>query len=387
MGGGVGGLLYSLRSGTAKFNLSNGRGDVVAQSDNTGDLTWTASYEAYGKRPVETGTNLERQRANTKEEDPTGLLNEGFRMRDLETAVWMSRDPAGFVDGPNLYAYVRQNPWTKFDPLGLADEIPEGKVKVGEVYVGLDVETSGKGYVGSAYQQTATQRVMNSDHKFKSYVKAGVPIEVSPVYVDQADFDRSVKLFGSDDSARHNLSRYAERAMYLEAKQNYRGITFLNSDGVICSETSRDMIQKNNIRISIGEAVTYNRTGSILKPWAPEFTRATPRSNWLRKVRETNDSIRDIDPSGKIRTTTALGAISLGLMYFNREEIVDSLTQSFLTVAQSVKNGKGEMIRSYGIDFANQLPGSNNFSTTMAVGYLNKLAYAVDGDGESPWEK
>lgn len=25
---------------------------------------------------------------------------------------------AGFVDGPNLYAYVRQNPWSKFDPDG-----------------------------------------------------------------------------------------------------------------------------------------------------------------------------------------------------------------------------------------------------------------------------
>jgi RHS repeat-associated protein len=119
MGGGVGGLLYSLRSGTAKYNLSNGRGDVVAQSDASGDLTWTASYEAYGKRPVETGSNLDRQRANTKEEDPTGLLNEGFRYRDLETGTWLSRDPAGFVDGPNLYAYVRQNPWTAFDPDGL----------------------------------------------------------------------------------------------------------------------------------------------------------------------------------------------------------------------------------------------------------------------------
>jgi RHS repeat-associated protein len=119
MGGGVGGLLYSLRSGTAKFNLSNGRGDVVAQSDASGELTWTASYEAYGKRPVETGSNLDRQRANTKEEDPTGLLNEHYRYRDLETGTWLSRDPAGFVDGPNLYAYVRQNPWSKFDPEGL----------------------------------------------------------------------------------------------------------------------------------------------------------------------------------------------------------------------------------------------------------------------------
>ncbi len=122
MGGGVGGLLYSLRGSTLKYNLSNGRGDVVAQSNAAGEVTWTASYEAYGKRTKETGANADKQRANSKDEDPTGLLNEGFRYRDLETGVWLSRDPAGFVDGPNLYAYVKQNPWTGFDPLGLAEE-------------------------------------------------------------------------------------------------------------------------------------------------------------------------------------------------------------------------------------------------------------------------
>ncbi|MCB1207689.1 MAG: RHS repeat-associated core domain-containing protein [Verrucomicrobiales bacterium] len=122
-GGGVGGMLYSLRSSgggsTIKFSHSNGRGDVVAQTGASGSLTWVASYEAFGKRPVETGTNLDRQRANTKEEDPTGLLYEGFRYRDIETGTWLSRDPAGFVDGPNLYAYVKQNPWTAFDAQGL----------------------------------------------------------------------------------------------------------------------------------------------------------------------------------------------------------------------------------------------------------------------------
>ena len=30
-----------------------------------------------------------------------------------------SPDPLGFVDGPNMYAYVVQNPWSKFDPEGL----------------------------------------------------------------------------------------------------------------------------------------------------------------------------------------------------------------------------------------------------------------------------
>ncbi len=42
--------------------------------------------------------------------------------RDLESGVFLSRDPAGHVDGPNVYTYVKQNPWTKFDPDGLKPE-------------------------------------------------------------------------------------------------------------------------------------------------------------------------------------------------------------------------------------------------------------------------
>ena len=123
MGGGIGGLLYSRRGAAQapdiRHNLFNARGDVVAQSNSAASVTWTASYEAFGRRTVETGDNDDKQRANTKDEDPTGLLNEGFRYRDLETGVFLSRDPAGFVDGPNVYTYVQQNPWTKNDPEGL----------------------------------------------------------------------------------------------------------------------------------------------------------------------------------------------------------------------------------------------------------------------------
>jgi RHS repeat-associated protein len=118
-GGGVGGLLYSVRSGVPSYKHYNSRGDVISATNATGAATWQGTYEAYGTRTQETGTTLDRQKANTKEEDPTGLLNEGFRYRDLETGVFIIRDPLGFVDGPNMYAYVVQNPWSKFDPEGL----------------------------------------------------------------------------------------------------------------------------------------------------------------------------------------------------------------------------------------------------------------------------
>ncbi len=156
MGGGVGGLLYSRRAQAVKFNLSNGRGDIVAQSDASGALTWTASYEAYGKRTKETGENLDKQRGNSKDEDPTGLLNEGFRYRDLETGVWLSRDPAGFVDGPNVYAYVKQNPWTGWDPDGL--------MTLSELGGHADNWVSGVGQMWAGYGDVTVGAVASAAH-------------------------------------------------------------------------------------------------------------------------------------------------------------------------------------------------------------------------------
>ncbi len=127
-GGGVGGMLYSVRGSTPSYAHSNARGDITSKTDGTGAVTWQAAYEADGTRTQDTapgfGTNQDRQRGNTKDEDPTGFNNEGQRYRDPESGVFLTRDPAGFVDGPNLYAYVRQNPWTYFDPLGLSTKMP-----------------------------------------------------------------------------------------------------------------------------------------------------------------------------------------------------------------------------------------------------------------------
>ena len=39
-----------------------------------------------------------------------------------DAAMWGEGTVLDVDVGPNLYTYVRQNPWTKFDPLGLTDE-------------------------------------------------------------------------------------------------------------------------------------------------------------------------------------------------------------------------------------------------------------------------
>ncbi len=121
-GEGSGGILYTLRGGTPSYTHEDKRGDVVAKTDASGSLTYQAQYEGFGQQVATNGTTLDRQKSNSKDTDPTNLVDEGFRYRDLETGMFISRDPAGFVDGPNLYTYVQQNPWTHFDPEGLHND-------------------------------------------------------------------------------------------------------------------------------------------------------------------------------------------------------------------------------------------------------------------------
>ena len=42
--------------------------------------------------------------------------------RDLENGTFLTRDPIGYADGPNVYCYVHCNPVTKFDALGLNED-------------------------------------------------------------------------------------------------------------------------------------------------------------------------------------------------------------------------------------------------------------------------
>jgi RHS repeat-associated protein len=184
MGGGVGGVLYTLVNGQRQFNSYNSRGDVVNTSNDSGNSTWQGAYEALGTRTAERGSNPSRQRANTKDEDPTGLLNEGFRYRDLETGLFITRDPLGFVDGPNVYTYVRQNPWSGFDPDGL-------KEKKFQILEDKDVDNEwGKGTAKANRDEAGYQKLSNV-----SWAE------------DQTDyFDSMVAAMGYDPSSGNNPS-------------------------------------------------------------------------------------------------------------------------------------------------------------------------------------
>ncbi len=121
LGGGIGGLLSRRQGGTNMFYHYDGRGDVVALTDPTGQALESGTYDAFGNLLDQTGSIQQPYRFSTKRLEPiSGLYDFGARWYDPGVGRFISPDPMGFGDGPNLYAYVGNDPANFIDPVGLA---------------------------------------------------------------------------------------------------------------------------------------------------------------------------------------------------------------------------------------------------------------------------
>ncbi len=102
------------------------RGNIVCLLDpETGLPQETYRYTAFGEsetysadKPINNPWGF-----MSKRHDPeTGFVYFSRRYYAPATGRWITPDPLGFADGPNMYAYVHNNPLTGFDLYGLWDE-------------------------------------------------------------------------------------------------------------------------------------------------------------------------------------------------------------------------------------------------------------------------
>ena len=96
-------------------------GNVIAVIDVNGNLIESYRFSSFGeeKRSENTLNNPWRFQSKRK---MAGLIHFGRRFYDPETGRWISPDPKGYDEGPNLYQYVRNNPLIYFDLYGLSAE-------------------------------------------------------------------------------------------------------------------------------------------------------------------------------------------------------------------------------------------------------------------------
>jgi insecticidal toxin complex protein TccC len=104
-------------------SLDNQIGSSVLELDQEANLLTMEEYFPYGGTAVWSGrtfgeTQYKFVRYSGKELDATGLYYYGYRYYVPWLGRWLNPDPAGTVDGLNLFGFVRNNPINYLDPDG-----------------------------------------------------------------------------------------------------------------------------------------------------------------------------------------------------------------------------------------------------------------------------
>ncbi len=103
--------------------LHDFRGNITLLIDaETKEIAQTIRYTAFGEAKSSTSLFTPWQFASKRYDPETDLLYFHSRYYAPELGRFFTADPAGFADGPNLYAYVHNNPLSHFDLFGLLAE-------------------------------------------------------------------------------------------------------------------------------------------------------------------------------------------------------------------------------------------------------------------------
>jgi RHS repeat-associated protein len=125
-----------------RYQFDNHLGSACLELNEFGAVISYEEYHPYGTTSYQVGPNaaevsLKRYRYTGKERDEeTGLYYHGARYYAPWLGRWCSADPAGLVDGSNLYSYVRLNPITRIDLKGF-DSVTLGSDVSNEEIIGF----------------------------------------------------------------------------------------------------------------------------------------------------------------------------------------------------------------------------------------------------------
>ena len=106
-------------------------------TDEDGGVTERTTWGPWGER-IEGGERSRVGYTGHQRDAESGLHYSVHRYLDSRDGRWTKRDPAGRVDGQNLYRYVRSNPIKRVDPEGLMVLIFDDEAKRAAIQASLE---------------------------------------------------------------------------------------------------------------------------------------------------------------------------------------------------------------------------------------------------------
>jgi len=234
-------------------------GSIREVADSAGAVASAFSYSTWGKRTTLSGSILPSfGYTGHWNHSATGLVSAPFRFYDPETGRWQSRDPledAEMLEGPNLYAYVDNDPINYWDTDGRGKSGGKGgfvNINMGGVTVNTRMGVDGPPRGGNhpAWMKDFRDRQVQNIGKESNW---GNPKTL------QDHFDRHGKDFGS--SCPGDYAKQA--AAFFQKAQTEKLPTKISSDGVI-----RAYDPKSN---TFGSYNSDGTTKTFFKPSSPAY--------------------------------------------------------------------------------------------------------------------
>ena len=118
------GIPNEITNNQQRYSLTDHLGSSTLELDQDASLITQERYYPFGGTAWSNGmavqVSYKTVRYSGKEQDATGLYYYGFRYYMPWLQRWLNPDPAGTVDGLNLYRMIRNAPINEIDVMGLA---------------------------------------------------------------------------------------------------------------------------------------------------------------------------------------------------------------------------------------------------------------------------
>ncbi|RRV08380.1 RHS repeat protein [Pseudomonas sp. v388] len=244
-----------------RYSLNDHLGSSTLELDAQAQIISQESYYPYGGTSWWAGRNAveasyKTVRYSGKERDGTGLYYYGFRYYAPWLQRWINPDPAGAVDGLNLYRFVRNSPLRYFDSegahpqdvvvaTGFSNFTQPQQAKMREALdmsvlllkiTAAELGRERPGYaVSEAFSATFGEDL---SLELKKFTVAGVRAEL----IDQANFLSSLL----EPEMAETLHLYD----FADARQAETGVTTDYDRTYVGMRISRDFLEKSNVLLT-----------------------------------------------------------------------------------------------------------------------------------------